>query len=208
MIKVIESGKSYESNKIITNDLRTEIIRKSIHMLIALVPLIANINYMLAFFLLVGGILSYTTAEYFRIQGVHIIAVSSLTAAAARKRDEGSFVLGPVTLALGALLALLFYPYPAASLAIYALAFGDGLSSLTGKLYGTIKIPYTGGKTVLGSMTCLFTVFIISLRVSHGQILISVILAFTATIIEALPIKDYDNLLIPVGTGFVAELLL
>ena len=57
--------------------------------------------------------------------------VSGLTVAAARPGDAG-FVLGPATLGLGAMLALLLYPLPASAIAIYALAFGDAAASVVG----------------------------------------------------------------------------
>ena len=80
--------------------------------------------------LLGTGIIGYAYCETMRMQGYEIAFISHLTVVAARKRDAGKFVMGPVTLGLGALVSLILYPEPAAAIAIYALAFGDGLSSL------------------------------------------------------------------------------
>jgi phytol kinase len=93
------------------------------------------------------------------MEGYSVPIVSKVTALAARRRDGDRFVLGPITLGLGALLSLLLYPNPAASIAIYALAFGDGLSSLVGKSFGSVRIPFTGGKSLEGSLTCMVAVF-------------------------------------------------
>src|SRR5215471_15517823 len=118
------------------DELKTEIIRKSIHFLIAVSPSMAAISRPFTVFFLMAGTLGYTFMEYLRLSGVKVPVISSLTSMASRSKDIGHFVMGPVTLGLGALLALLMYPSPVAAIAIYALAFGDGFASLVGKFFG------------------------------------------------------------------------
>jgi phytol kinase len=190
----------------IREELRIEILRKGIHLLIAFVPAIARFGQGLAMGLLSGGIILYTVCEGLRVNGYHVPLISSVTALAARRRDAGRFVLGPVTLGLGALLSLLLYPDPAASIAIYALAFGDGLSSLVGKSIGSIRLPFTGGKSLEGSLTCLSAVFVASMAVT-GNASRSLTIACAATLFEAIPTKDLDNIILPVLTGLVAVLI-
>jgi phytol kinase len=190
----------------IPEEIRTEILRKGIHLLIAFVPGIAQISLGLAVGLLSGGVLFYATCEDLRLRGYRVPVVSELTSRAARRRDANRFVLGPITLGLGALLSLLLYPNPAASIAIYALAFGDGLSSLVGKSLGSIRIPFTGGKSVEGSLTCLVAVFIASLAVT-GDAPHSFLIAVAAMVIEAAPTKDFDNIIMPVLVGAIATML-
>lgn len=187
-------------------ELRTEIVRKSIHLLIGLVPTLAAWNFGVTMVLLASGILVYTYSEMMRLRGYEIAIISKVTAVAARRRDAGKFVLGPVTLGIGAMLALVLYPEPAASIAIYALAFGDGLSSLVGKAIGSIRIPFTGGKSVEGSLTC-FLAVLVSAHAVTGQIGKSVVVALVATVTEAIPTKDVDNLLLPAITGLAAVLI-
>jgi dolichol kinase len=153
-----------------------------------------------------AGTLSYTYMEYLRLSGVYIPVISSLTGFASRARDAGRFVMGPVTLGLGALLALLLYPSPVAAIAIYALAFGDGFASLIGKLFGNIRPAFLFGKSVEGSLAC-FSAVLISAYTVSGSIRIAFTAAFTATIVEALPLEDYDNLAIPVTVGLVLLLI-
>ena len=186
--------------------LRGEVIRKSLHMLIALVPGIASVvGVMPTLTLLATGVLFYTSAEYLRIHGHQVAFVSTLTVLASRPRDRGHFVIGPVTLGIGAMLALLLYPAPAAFLAIYALAFGDGFASLFGRAYGRLR-PI-GSKTLEGSLACLVSVFVASVMVT-GRVGASLVLAAVATLLEALPTDDLDNVLLPMGVGLVATLLL
>ncbi len=187
-------------------EIRTEIIRKSLHFLIGLTPALATLSHSMTMSLLAVGVAVYSFAEILRLSGREVILISRVTALASRTRDDGRFVLGPVTLGLGALAALSFYPDPAAAIAIYALAFGDGLASLVGKLFGTIRIPLTRGKSVEGSLACFLAVFssTFGLTRSFGR---SVAVAVFATLVEALPVKDLDNLLIPISVGSFATLL-
>lgn len=187
-------------------EIKTEFFRKSIHMMVAFVPTMAQFNIIFTFGALALSIFLYSYSEFMRIRGVEISIISRITVAASRNRDNG-FVFGPVTLAIGALMALMLYPEPAAAIAIYALAFGDGFSSLFGKLFGRSHIPFTGGKTYAGSTACLISVFLTTLAVS-GSVRVAVIIAVTTTVFEVFPSGDLDNMLIPVGTGLVAVLVM
>ncbi len=189
----------------ISEEIRTEFIRKSIHVLIALVPSMAQISLNLTYFLLLSGMVAFSFAEFIRLQGGKVVVISKLTLLASRRRDDGRFVLGPVTLAIGALLALSLYPAPAAAIAVYALAFGDSLSSIIGKMFGRIKLPFTDGKTLAGSVACFSMVFAVAWLYTF-DLSASVIIGSAAAVLEAIPAKDLDNIIIPLGTGAVASL--
>lgn len=189
------------------DELRTELFRKSIHMMIALVPAIASFDRGLAIALLGGGAIIYTYSEYLRAQGLSVALISGIKALALRERDMERFAAGPVTLAIGAMAALLFYPATAAKIAIYALAFGDGFASVAGKLFGKNRIPYTGGKTYEGSFACFLAVFFSTWKITEN-VVASLYIAILATVAELLPIGDYDNFLIPVTAGYAAIVLL
>jgi dolichol kinase len=105
------------------------------------------------------------------------------------------------------MLALLLYPSTAAAIAVYALAFGDGLASLAGKMFHTPRIPGTRGKTIAGSLACFAAVLLSCLRLT-GSPWKALLLALAATALEMIPVRDFDNLILPVGTGFLATQLL
>jgi len=186
-------------------ELRSEIIRKSLHFLIALAPAMAAMNKTATIALLMIGTLGYTLMEGLRLSGVKIPVISSITSMASRPRDFGHFVMGPVTLGFGALLSLLLYPSIAAAIAIYALAFGDGFASLAGKFLGKWRPAFLFGKSIEGSLAC-FSVVLISAYAVSGSMHIALVAAFTAMVVEALPLEDYDNLVIPVTVGFVVQI--
>ena len=184
-----------------------EIIRKSLHLLIALVPNLAAVNLPATIAILVIGTLFYSFAESSRLQGSPVPVVSALTLIASRDKDRNGFVLGPVTLGIGALLSLLLYPLPAASIAIYALAFGDGFASLVGTMMRGPRIPLTRGKTAAGSLACFLAVFAITMSVT-SRVWDSLIVAASATLLEAIPAGNFDNILLPFGVGLIAVQLL
>jgi dolichol kinase len=190
---------------VLFGEAKSELVRKSIHFLIALSPGMAAINYHFTVAALITGVLGYTVMELMRLAGITVPVVSALTSMASRPRDMGSFVLGPVTLGIGALLALLLFPSPAACIGIYALAFGDGFAGLVGKLYGRIRPAFLFGKSLEGSMACFAAVFISAYLVSHSYS-VAIAAALTATTIEALPLEDYDNIALPLFVGFTAQL--
>lgn len=177
-----------------------EIIRKSIHLCSGFIPLLLLYFYWPTIVLLVFAVIIYSICELLRMKGFVIPLVSKITEAAARKRDEDKFVLGPVTLVCGILVAALVLPYDAARVGIFALAFGDGCASLVGKTIGKIKIPHMGGKTLEGCLACCIAVFIATFFVTNNALL-SLFIGLFTMVIEVLPLFDFDNLIIPVSVG-------
>ncbi len=188
--------------------LAKEFFRKSIHICSAFIPLLLHYAYPLTLSLLGTALVVYSICEILRVyKGISVPIISAVTAAAARKRDENRFVVGPVTLVLGIILSSLLFSEKAACIGIYALAFGDGLASLGGKLFGRVQIPFTEGKTVAGSLTCFLAIFISSFLVCHSAGT-ALVLAASGMFIEVLPLRDADNILIPVAIGCIAQVLL
>jgi dolichol kinase len=185
-------------------EVKSEIIRKAIHSLIAISPFMAAINRPFTVLLLMAGILGYTLMENLRLAGINIPVVSSLTSMASRSRDFNRFVMGPVTLGFGALLALLLFPSPAATIGIYALAFGDSLAGLVGKFFGKRRPDFLYGKSIEGSFACFSAVFVSAYAVS-GRTHIAFTAAFTAMVVEALPLEDYDNLVLPLTVALAVQ---
>lgn len=188
-------------------DVAKELFRKSIHMFSAAIPFLLKFAYAPILILLALALILYCISESARIKGHEIPLISAVTAAAARQRDADRFVLGPVTLVLGIILAALLWTEDAAAAGIFALAFGDGLASLSGKLLGQTKVPLTRGKTAAGSLTCFLAIFITSFLVSKNAG-VALCLAGTGMFMELLPLKDFDNVIIPVAIGGMYTLLI
>ncbi len=186
-------------------EIRKELFRKSIHVCSASVPLFLRLAYWPFLILLMTIVLVYILSEIARLKGIRIPLLSRITEIASRKRDENKIVLGPVTMALGVIAASLLWRDDCAMIGIFALAFGDGSASLVGKLLGKIKIPLAQGKTVAGSLTCFAAIFLSSYLVCQNAFE-SLVLATVGMFIEVLPLKDFDNLIIPLVIGGIAHL--
>ncbi|GMO56685.1 MAG: phosphatidate cytidylyltransferase [Termitinemataceae bacterium] len=182
-----------------------EVLRKTIHILIALTPGLTLYSKTGTVVLLTSGVLFYILIESLRMRGIQVPFFTSVTQAASRPRDGGRFVMGPVTLGIGALIALLLYPAPASTIAIYALAFGDAFASIVGRIFGRLRPAFLFGKSVEGSVACFAAVYIAAYKVS-GNIEIAIVSAIAATIAEALPLEDYDNIAIPLAVGMAASI--
>ncbi len=189
------------------NSILKELFRKSIHLCSAFIPTLLDFAYWPVIILLSCALIFYSIAELLRMKGISIPVVSKITAVAARKRDENKFVLGPVTLVIGILISAFLWEPEFYRIGIYSLAFGDGLASLFGKLFGRIPIPLANGKTVAGSLTCFIAVYISSFCVCMNAP-IALILGVTAMLIEVIPMLDFDNICIPVFIGGLSQFLI
>jgi phytol kinase len=187
--------------------IQTEFVRKSLHLLIALVPMLAAVNLMATLALVAAGTIFYAFAELSRLSGIPVPVVSDITLLASRARDRHGFVLGPVTLGIGAMLSLVLYPSPAAAIAIYALAFGDGFASLVGTVVRGPKLPFLRGKTWSGSLACFAAVFVAALCVTARPV-DALVIAACAAVLEAVPTGNFDNIILPFGVGMIAAQVL
>jgi dolichol kinase len=72
---------------------------------------------------------------------------------------------------------------------------------------GRLRPALLRGKSVEGSLACFAAVFLCSLAAS-GSVRTALITAAAATAAEALPLKDWDNIVIPLASGAAAWLIL
>lgn len=186
--------------------LQKEIFRKSIHMLGSFCPLFAYLTstsiVVCTLFIIM---LFYTLSELLRLKGKNIYCLSNVVKIANRERDEKRFSLGPITLSTGIIISLYFFPLYIATIAIFSLSFGDGIASLSGRAFGKRRLIFEG-KTCAGSMACFLATFIAEIAFTE-KIVLSLVIAFFTTIIELFPLKDFDNIAIPVSIAFLAQYL-
>jgi dolichol kinase len=188
-------------------ELKAEFARKGLHILIAAVPSLAAVSLSNTALLLMGGILFYTWAESMRFLGIPMPVISSVTEAVLRKREQGRFALGPATLGLGALLSLLLFPPSVAAAAIYALAFGDSAAGIIGRFLGRFRPAFLAGKSLEGSLACFAAAFFAGFLVFR-EWKIALAVGLGSMLADALPIKDFDNLLLPLAAGLCALIFL
>jgi len=187
------------------NTMKTELIRKGIHSLIALAPWLADMNRSHTALFLMGGVFFYALVEGLRFVGFSPPLTSSVTRSVLREREEGCLALGPVTLGLGALLAIILFPPQAAAAGIYALAFADSAATLTGRFFGRIRPAFLAGKSIEGSLAC-FAVAALACFWVFRDWRVAVATGIVSMLVEAFSIRDFDNLLLPLAAGSTAML--
>ena len=126
-----------------------------------------------------------------------------------RESEKGK-LSGTPWYVLGVLCAAALYPLPVAVYAVMFLACGDVAATTVGEKWGSVKFPGSV-KSVQGSAAFFLAAFIAGLviRSYFFPASLSAIAAgaFTAALVEVLPIKINDNLTIPVISGAVMRVM-
>ncbi len=116
-----------------------------------------------------------------------------------------------------ALTAIIFWPINTLIFqgSVLVLGLSDGIAEIIGKKYGKKTYSITGTKTMAGSAAFLATTFLILLGVLYiggGLTFGSIIFLFTGslllTAVEAFFGRGWDNLFIPLASGFVLYFIL
>ena len=185
--------------------IKGELLRKAIHILIALVPFLASCDLSGTALLLMAGILFYTCAESMRFLGFFPPVISSITAIVLRRREQGRFALAPVTLGIGAFLTIILFPPQIAAACVYILAFGDSAGTIIGKFIGRFRPAFLAGKSIEGSIACLLVSFT-AVYIIFNDWKVSLAAGFAALITDILPLGDFDNIVMPLFSGLSISL--
>jgi dolichol kinase len=193
-----------------------ELKRKSIHLTGLLIPLCYYFFFREEDKIIAVIILFLLTAIYFlleclrlknkKVQGYFLTYFSSLLRTHEKKRITGTgYYL------LSSLLSISLFKKELAITCLSFLILGDMFAAIIGTRYGRTKLIEE--KSLEGSLACFIVCMVIGLFVTwlfptHLNLPIIVIGAFTATIVELLPLGFDDNLTIPLISGLVMEILI
>jgi dolichol kinase len=122
------------------------------------------------------------------------------------REKEAESLSGNVFFLIGALIAISAFSKEIAVAAILMTTFGDSAAALVGKRFGKTWIPKLENRAVEGCMA----EFLVDLLIGFVFIdpwLVILVMAGTATIVETVVRKMDDNLLIPLFSGFNAQIL-
>jgi len=125
-----------------------------------------------------------------------------------RSKEEFK-VYGVIFFLSSAIIALAVFDTAIALAALLMTTFGDMTAAIAGKKYGTTML--FRNKTVVGFVTELITNLIVAVIISlffSINIYIPIVMAFVATITETLTDEMDDNLVVPIVSGFIGQILL
>lgn len=184
-----------------THSWHQEIRRKLLHILIACVPIFSSLVYHTTLTVLFALLIIYMISECLRINGYSFPMFGRITKSSIRRMEERGVAFGPVTLIFGAILSLLFFPPIIASTVIMIVAFADTAATIVGRRMGNHRIFYNKKKSWEGTIAAWIVAFLCGLI--YLPISYALLAASFSSIIESLPLKSLDNLLVPISTGIL-----
>lgn len=148
------------------------------------------------------------TFQFFLV-GMGLVKDEAAVQAMSRTGDKREILRGPLYYGVVfVLLTIIFWlDSPIGIVALMLMCGGDGLADIFGRSFGQRKLPWNIEKSWAGSLGMLFggwlfAVIIVGVYVSNGlfegiisDYLIPItIIAIAGTIVESLPIHDFDNI--------------
>jgi phytol kinase len=150
------------------------------------------------------------TVQFFLV-GVGVMKDEAAVKAMTRHNEPREILNGPLYYGLVFVVCTLIFwrPSPVGVLALMLMCGGDGLADVVGRRWGTVKLPFGTEKSWFGSLAMLLGGFVFGLGFvalfsvlgdfPHPLNLVSAagkvaLIALVATLVEALPFSDIDNI--------------
>jgi dolichol kinase len=184
-----------------------ELMRKSVHLVSIFIVLIYEffgkdaILWVLMLFLVTVLIL-----EYFRLEKGMKIPFFYLM----YREHEADRLGGHIYFALGSIAVISLFNKEIAYAAVLMTTFGDMAAALIGKFYGKRRIfreIFKNDKSLEGSVSEFITDLVVGLVIT-GNPIVSLVMAFSATLTETAVNKIDDNLVVPIFSGFLGQTIL
>lgn len=190
----------------------TETSRKLVHLIALLIPLLYYLlPRSLSALLLAVFTLLFILIDYVRLHVGSVKKLFMLLFGQLLRRKELSTLTGGSYLLLASLVALAIFPNRGVFIAAVSfLVIGDTVAALFGLRFGRIRLFR---KTIAGTfaclVSCLITAYIVyKLPNTNLPFVVGIIGAVIATIVEALPVEVNDNVVIPIFSGAVMQIII
>lgn len=186
-----------------------EIGRKIIHLIILIVLILFftiknQVGQQAGLLFLVALLIIFLILEYLRLDlQLKLPFFHKLI----RPKEEYR-VYGVVFFLSSTIIALAVFDVPIALAALLMTTFGDMSAAIAGKKYGTTML--FRNKTVIGFVTELITNLLVAVIISLSfsiNIYILIAMAFAATITETMVDELDDNLVVPLVSGFIGQII-
>ena len=187
-----------------------EVGRKIIHITILIVLILffaikKQAGQQAALLFLVALLIIFLVLEYFRLELNFKIPFFHQFI----RPKEQYRIYGVIFFLSSAIIALAVFDTAIALAALLMTTFGDMAAAIAGKKYGTTIL--FRNKTAIGFVAELVTNLIVAVIISLTftlNIYIPIIMAFVATATETLVDELDDNLIVPIVSGFIGQILL
>lgn len=185
-----------------------EVGRKIIHLMILLVLIVYYIleqtyNKQAALLSLVALLMVFIILEYFRLELNWKMPFFSTFI----RPKEQNRMCGAIFFLSATIICLAVFDFKIALAALLMTTFGDMTAAIVGKKYGQSLIYRN--KTLVGCVTELIVNLIVGFTIlALTNIYATTAMAFTATVVETLVDELDDNLIVPIFSAFVGQILL
>jgi len=169
-----------------------------------------------------AAVIPLAITAQFALVGLGLIKDPSAVDAMSRTGDRREILRGPLFYGLVfIILTIIFWrSSPVGIVALMVLCGGDGLADVVGKRITSKKLPWSPQKTLAGSLAMFFGSYILSILVLWifvywgyftgpitGYIIPVGIIALISTLVESLPLRDFDNITVPLVSVLLGMLL-
>lgn len=179
-----------------------ELPRKAVHLLSLFIPMITFYSVFTAQVVIAVFSVFYFFSEWRKMQGHHFLP-HRVILKMQRHEELAVWARAPLFLALGVMIAITFYSWEASLIGIYQVGLCDTAAALCGKKWGRTVIPFMTRKTYVGALAFFITALPMAFYfLSPAE---AVVIALIGSFLESLPIKDWDNITIPVIVTVVSE---
>lgn len=180
----------------------TDNLRRIVHLSALLVPILVELTSKVLILELLSLItIVFTLEEVLRLRGRHLPLITQFTLRMSRSEERGRFIVRPIYLAVGIILALLLFPRIISYASIAIGAVGDTVAAYVGGRYGHKHLMRR--KTLEGSIAGLIASLL------SAYLLVSPLVALVgsagATLMEVIDIPN-DNLTMPIAAGALMTL--
>jgi phytol kinase len=184
-----------------------EFLRKAVHLVSILIVLIYEFfGKEAVLWVLVSFLVIMLFLDYFRLE--HNLRIPFFYTM--YRKNEANRFGGHIFFSLGAITAIALCSKEIAYVAVLMTTFGDMTGTLVGKFYGKRRVFYkifNNDKSIEGSLSEFIIDFLIGMLIL-GNPLISLVMAFFATLTETAVSKIDDNLVVPIFSGFFGQIAL
>jgi len=178
-------------------------IRKLIHASALVVPILTEVTSRAIILVALCTVVAlYSLEEVLRLKGRRLPLITTFTLRMSRPQETTHFVVRPVYLAVGIILALLLFPPKIADASIVIVAVGDPVAAYVGGKIGRRHIR--SNKTVEGSIAGLVASFLLAAIIVYP--LVALAGAAGAMLMELVDRPD-DNLTMPIAAGALMLLM-
>ena len=158
----------------------------------------------------------------FVLVGLGIIKDEAAVKALSRSGDRSEILKGPLFYGIIFVVMTIIYwkDSPIGIVALMLMCGGDGLADILGRRYGTARLPWSQGKSWIGSLDMFFGGWVLALGVIAAFVAAGVfpgplsiyllpitLIAVAGTLMESLPLKDIDNITVTLTAVALGHLL-